>query len=175
MKANVTLSLFLMLVFSQTSFSQQKSREIKVGHLFHITIPEYMERTVGLNSAASIQFVSSPNDVAGFVIEDSKEELKLADTSFATLKDFYFFFEKDFLSGLKARTISPVNEFRKNGKNYLEFDASYFDDELKSEVSYYVCLIEEDTYYYKLICWSAKENKEKFRPDFQRIALSIHE
>ncbi|MBS1927093.1 MAG: hypothetical protein IT254_07740 [Chitinophagaceae bacterium] len=175
MKIYATLISFLLLVCHQTGFSQKTGKEIKVGHIFQVSIPDYMNKTVGLNNVASIQFISPENDVAGFVIEDSKEDLKLADTSFASLKDFYSFFEKDFLSGLSKRTISPIHEFQKNGKNYLEFDASYFDEDLKSEVSYYVCLIEENDYYYKLICWSAGVNKEKFKPDFQKIALSIHE
>lgn len=175
MKTNAFFTALLLTLLSISVTAQHKEKEIQVGHIFHMAIPEYMERTVGLNAAASVQFISSENDVAGFVIEDSKEDLKLAETSFATLKDFYQFFEKDFLAGLEKRTLSPTNEFQKNGKNYLEFDAFFYDKELKTEIYYYVCLIEENNYYYKVLCWSTMDKKDKFKPDFKNIALSIHE
>lgn len=169
--------LFGVLIFlaSPQIFAQQANNEIKIGHLFYISMPQNMERTIGLNSAASFQFMSKDNEVAGFVIEDSKADLKLAETTFATLKDFYSFFEKDFLTGLEKRTLSTPIEYKKNGKNYLEFDASFFDKGLNSEISYYVCLIESKDYYYKVLCWSAADKKENFKPDFKNIALSIRD
>jgi len=175
MKFSTCILLVAMIAIAPKTFAQKNSGEIKVGHLFYVSLPDFMERTVGLNSAASIQFISNENDVAGFIIEDSKAELKLAETNFATLKDFYQFFEKDFLTGLDKRTISTPVEYQENGKNYIEFDASYLDKDMNTEINYYVCLIESRDYYYKVLCWSTADKKDKFRPGFKNIALSIRD
>ncbi len=168
--------LWIILMLPATSiFGQSSISELKVGHVFYIDIPDYMSRTAGLNSAASVQFKSSVKDVYGFIIEDSKEDLTLTDMKFASINEFYDFFVKDFLRDEDKRNISPVHTFRKDDKNYLEMDASYYDKDAKSDIYYYVSIVETKDYYYKILCYSALENKEKFKPDFQKILLSLRE
>jgi len=134
-----------------------------------------MNKTVGLNSAASIQFKNVVKDVAGFLIEDPKEDLKLAETNFASINEYYDYFIKDFLKDEEKRTISKPNIIKKGQNSFLEVDASYFDKDSKMVVCYYVCLIETKDYYYKLLCWSSLENKDKFKSDFQNIAYSLRD
>jgi len=157
------------------SQGQTAIKELRVGHEFFISVPDYMTKTVGLNSAASVQFKNVIKDVAGFVIEDPNVDLKLAELNFASINEYYDYFVKDFLKDEEKRTISNPNVFKKGQNNYLEIDASYFDKDSKVDIYYYVCLIETRDYYYKLLCWSSLENKDKFKSDFQKIAYSLRD
>ena len=166
------LTFFLLLILKSQG---QTTKEFKVGHEFLISVPDYMNKTVGLNTSASVQFKSVIKDVAGFVIEDSKEELKLAETNFSSINEYYDFFVKDFLKDEDKRTISAPTTITKGQNNYLEIDASYFDKDSKTGIYYYVCIIETKNYYYKVLCWSSLEKKDKFKSDFQKAAYSLRD
>jgi len=165
---------FLMLSTLKNQ-GQTTFKELKVGHEFFINVPDYMNKTVSLNSSASVQFKNVIKDVAGFVIEDSKEDLKLAETNFSSINEYYDYFIKDFLKDEEKRTISTPNTFKKGQNNYLEIDASFSDKDSKIDIYYYVCVIETKNYYYKVLCWSSLENKDKFKKDFQKIAYSLRD
>jgi hypothetical protein len=98
-----TIALVLATI---TAFSQTTLKEYKAGHIFNISLPDYMNKTSGLNTSATIQYKSEVKDVYGFVIVDVKEDLQLVEMNYASIKDFHEDFIKDFLKGLKKRNIS---------------------------------------------------------------------
>jgi hypothetical protein len=162
-----------MSFMTVASFSQSAMKEYKVGHVFSVSLPEYMSKTVGLNSAASVQFKNTIKDVAGFIIEDNKEELKLAEMNYASLTEFYDDFIKDFLKDEEKRKVAKAQTKKVGEINFVETDASYFDKDSNIEIYYFVGIAETKTSYYKLLCWSTLENKPKFKADFQKILYSI--
>ena len=166
----LTLTLFFtnILAFSQTSFKEQK-----VGHLFYVSLPEYMSKTVGLNTSASIQFKNTIKDVAGFIIEDNKEELKLAEMNYSSINEFYEDFIKDFLKDEDKRKVSKPQSKKIGETNFTECDVSYYDKDSKIEIYYFVGIVETSSAYYKLLCWGSLENKDKFKADFQKILYSL--
>jgi hypothetical protein len=87
---------FLQLIIS-SSFAQTTFNTVKTGHVVSFSVPEYMSRTTGVNDASFLQFKSIPKDVYTFMIEDSKEELSIAEMKFTSVMDFYEYFIKDFL------------------------------------------------------------------------------
>ena len=172
-----TLKFILTLIFISTALNNygQSTKELKVGHIFYISIPEYMNQTAGLNASASVQFKNTIKDVAGAVIEDSKEELKLVDQNYSSINEYYDVFVKDFLKDEEKRSISSPNTFKKGENNCLEIDASYYDKDAKADMYYYICIVETKNYYYKVTCWTTLENKDKFKTDFQKIAYSLRD
>ena len=86
-----------LIIMSNSLFAQMPLKEYQAGHVFHISLPEYMGKTIGLNNSATIQYKSEVKDVYGFVIEDNKEELKLAELNYSSINEFYEGFIKDFL------------------------------------------------------------------------------
>ncbi|MCC6369948.1 MAG: hypothetical protein IT236_02960, partial [Bacteroidia bacterium] len=89
MKKNCNLVLLaLILVFSQGILAQSNFQNFKAGMVFNISLPDYMSKTIGLNSAATIQFKSVVKDVYGFVITDPKEDLALAEMKFGSVKEY---------------------------------------------------------------------------------------
>lgn len=164
----ISVSLFSVSVISQTKFNQQKA-----GNIFDISIPDYMTRTIGLNDVATVQYKNTVKDVYTIVIEDSKEELTIADIFYSSLQEFQEEFEADFIKGEEKRTSSKPVFTTKNNVNFTEYDVSYYDNELKIEVYYLVGIAETKTHFYKILSWTNLENKDKFKSDFQKILYSL--
>ncbi len=173
MKKIKQISILLVLTITTSLFSQ--SKEYKAGQVFYVSLPEYMSKTIGLNNAASIQYKSEVKDVYGFVIIDPKEDLKLAELNYGSLKEFYDYFINDFLVDEEKRTISePI--YKKNGAiNFVECDASYYDKEANIEIYYLVGIVETKENFYKVLSWSSVENKAKFKEDFRKILYSVRD
>ena len=164
----------MSLVFIAATFNAQTTlKEYKVGHVFNVSLPDYMGKTTGLNTSASIQFKNTIKDVYGFVIEDSKEELGLAQLTYTSLNEFYEDFIKNFVKDEEKRNVSKAQSKKVGATNFIECDVSYFDKESKIEIYYFIGMVETSSAYYKILCWSSLENKDKFKADFQKTLYSL--
>ena len=87
--------------------------------------------------------------------------------------DFYDEFIKDFLKDEPKRKVStPIN--KKNGTtNFIETDVSYYDNDSKVEIYYFVGIVETANAYYKILCWGTLETKDTYKADFQKIFYSL--
>lgn len=157
-----------------TSFSYgQTMKQLTVGHPITISLPDYMNRTMGLNESAAIQFKSVVKDVYGYVIEDNKEELKLVEMNFGSINEFYDDFIKGFVEGEeKVKQSKPVSQ-KKGDINFIEADVSFYSKEAETEIYYLIGIVETKTSYYKVLCYCSLENKAKFKADFQKILYSL--
>ena len=173
MLRSVLVFLFVYGLISTHCYSQTKMTEYKAGQIFYVSLPEYMSRTIGLNSSATIQYKNAVKDVYGFVIVDSKDEMALADLKYSSINEFYDDFIKDFLADEEKRKISKPVYTTKGEINFVECDASYYDQDAKAEIFYLVGIVETKSTYYKVLSWVLADNKEKFKPDFQSIIYSI--
>lgn len=174
MKYSFKLVLLLLSTgLAVNSFGQTGVKTLKAGHEFTISIPDYMSRTAGLNQAASIQFKNAIKDAYGFVIEDTKSELKVADLSFTSVKEYYDYFINNYAKDVDDKKISTTNAFKKGENNYIEVSVSYRNKDEDYTYNDYICIIETPTCFYKVICWSSLEEKDKYKKDFQDIAYSL--
>ena len=164
----------LILAFiTAIAFGQTAMKQHTVGHPIYISLPEYMNRTIGLNDDAAIQYKSEVKDVYGYVIEDNKEELKLAEMNFSSIIEFYEEFIKGFVEGEeKVNQSKPVSQ-KKGDINYIEVDVSYYSKEAKTEIYYLIGIVETKTAFYKILSYCTLENKTKFKADFQKILYSL--
>ncbi len=154
-----------------TAFSQVKT--LKAGQCFDITLPVWMSKTAGINSAASIQYKNVVKDVYGFVIYDSKEELGFLEMVYGSVNEFYDSFIVDFLKDEEKRQVSKAIYTSSGGTNFVEADVTYFDKDAQTEIYYLVGVVETKTSFYKVLSWCSKENKDKFKADFQKIIYSL--
>ena len=144
-----------------------------IGHPIYLSLPDYMNRTLGLNDDAVFQFKSEVKDVYGYVIEDNKEELKLAEMNFSSINEFYEEFIKGFVEGEeKVNQSKPIIQ-KKGEVNFIEADVSYFSKEAKTEIYYLIGIVETKTAYYKILSYCTLANKAKFKADFQKILYSL--
>lgn len=113
MKKLIAIFTATMVLMSTTIFAQTVLKEYKAGHTFNVSLPEYMSKTAGLNSASAIQYKSVIKDVYGFIIFDTKEELGLVEMNYSSINEFYEDFIKDFLKDEDKRKISKSSISKK--------------------------------------------------------------
>ena len=166
----ITLFFTNTIVFCQTEFKEQK-----VGHIFYVSLPEYMNKSIGLNSSATLQFKNTIKDIAGFIIEDNKEELKLAEMNYSSITEFYEDFIKDFAIDEEKRNVSKPLIKKIGDVNFAQSDVSYYDKESKLEIYYFVGIAETSSTYYKILCWGTSEAKTKYKTDFEKILYSLRD
>jgi len=173
MKKKISIFTMTMVLMTTTTFAQTELKEYRAGHTFNVSLPDYMTKTAGINSASAIQYKSAVKDVYGFIIFDTKEELGLVEMKYSSTNEFYEDFIKDFLIDEDKRKVSkPLSQ--KNGDiNFIECDVTYYDKDAKTEIYYLVGIVETKTAYYKVLSWAVAENKDKFKADFQKIVYSI--
>ena len=175
-RRNFLIPFFLLTAaIVNSGFAQTPVKEIKAGHVFYVSLPDYMSKTTGLNSAATLQFKNSVKDIAGFIIEDNKEELALAEMSYTSLTEFYEAFIKDFLIDQEKRKVSKPVSQKKGETNFIECDASYYDKDSKMEIYYFVGIVETKDAYYKILCFGGADSKDKYKKDFENIMFSLRD
>lgn len=175
MKKQVCLLWAILLMTVGTSFAQTPVRTEKIGHVFSITVPDYMTRTIGLNDAASAQFKNEIKDVYTLVIEDSKADLELVDMKFLNAMEFYEEFIKDFLKGEKDRNIGTPKSFEKDGVKFVQVEATYYDKDAKAKVYYNITIAETQGYFYKILSYTSEANKTKLRDDLFKLGTTIRD
>ena len=173
MKKSFLVIAFFGFLFS--TFSQTTMKEQNAGHSFKVSLPDYMTKTSGLNDVATIQYKNVVKDVYGFIIYDTKEELSLSELVFTSLSEFYDTFIVDFLKDEKKRTVSAPVSKTVGSIKFTETDVSYYDTEAKTEIYYFVGIVETGKSYYKVLNWCTLENKAAFKADFQKILYSLHD
>ena len=175
MKKTLSLTLCILVCMMAKTFAQAPLIDYKAGHTFTISLPEYMTKTAGLNSAAAIQYKSTVKDVYGFVIFDTKEELSLAEMKYTSTNEYYEDFIKDFLKDEDKRKVSKPVAQKKGDINFIECDVTYYDKDAKTDIYYLVGIVETKNSFYKVLSWAAAENKNKFKADFQSIVYSTRD
>ncbi len=172
-----TKSIFLIALafICSTAISQTILKPFRAGHEFNISVPDYMIRTVGLNDAAIFQFKNDVKEVYGFVIEDNKEELKIAELTYGSISEFYDDFIKDFVIDQPKRKVSKPILTTKGEINFLEADLQFYDSEAETTIYYLIGIVETKNAYYKVLSWCSEANKSKFKSDFEKIIYSLND
>ena len=165
---------FLQLIISST-FAQTTFNTVKTGHVVSFSVPEYMSRTTGVNDASFLQFKSIPKDVYTFMIEDSKEELSIAEMKFTSVMDFYEYFIKDFLISEKKRKVSTPVSLTKDGVSYVQSELTYFDKDAKSDIYYNITIAETEGYFYQILSFTSEENSINVKADLTALGSSLKE
>ncbi|OYU96004.1 MAG: hypothetical protein CFE21_06220 [Bacteroidetes bacterium B1(2017)] len=175
MKKLSLLVVALIALSTSKILAQTALRAEVVGHQFHITVPDYMIRTIGINDAASVQFKNDAKDVYSFVIEDSKADLLLVDMKFSSAKEFYDNFIKDFVKDMKGIVQTTPKEFTKEGVKYVQTELSYYDKEVKGKIYYNITIAETKDYFYKILSYTSEANKATLREDLTNLATTIRD
>jgi hypothetical protein len=173
MKFSTIIFSALLILTTPLCFSQTPTKELRIGHSFNISIPNYMTRTIGLNDVASLQFKNEVKDIYGIVIEDNKEELALAELNYSSINEFAEDFLKTFLDDEKTKKITTPTYIKKGSLNFAEAEATYTDAETNVEIYYMVGIVETKTSYYKVLSWCESSQKDKYKEDFQKIIYSL--
>lgn len=176
MRKTIVTIVTIFFLITATAFSQTKLKKYKVGHNFFLSLPSYMSKTIDLNvnDLATFQFQNKLMNVSGYVLELEKEQFRLAKIDLASINIFFEKYIKDNHKEEANRQVS-IPEFKKiDVNNFIEYDISYSTTN-NAEVYYFVGAVESPTSYYAIICISNLANKDRFKPDFQKILYSFRE
>lgn len=149
----------------------QGFQEKKIGHVYYVSLPDYMVKTNTLNDAATLQYQNTAKETYVIVIEDDKADLQAAGMAFNGALDFYNDFAADFFEG--AKIAEKVKEVPIVGAKAVQASATkQFDD---FSVFYLITVYETPTHFYKMLAWTMEKNRKAFEEDFKKIAASFHE
>lgn len=175
MKKRIAILTSIVILIALPIFAQTKFKEMKVGHTFNISLPEYLNKSIGVNAASAIEYKSVVKGVVGLVICESKEDFELAEMKFASIHEFSEFALKDYLKDERNKTVSEPTIQKKGDNTFLEYDTSYFDQDAEIQIYCLVGIVETKKAYYQVITYVANDEKDKYKSDFQKILYSIND
>ena len=104
----VLLASFICInLYAQASLSEKKA-----GHVYYLSIPDYMLKTYDLNDVATLQYKNAAKEAYTIVIEDSKEQLEALGIKYTDAEDFLNSFLGDYNKEVKNRKVTSVKNLR---------------------------------------------------------------
>lgn len=164
-----------MLIVLSSSMNYTKANEYKVGNVFYIDLPDYLQKTMGINDDASFQFKNVVKDIYGFVIEDDKENLELLDVKFNNVMEFYEFSIKDLAIENMEPTLGTPVQKTVNNKKYVLNDIVFSEKNSSTGIYYFAAVVETDNTYYQVRCFCDIKDKDKYKADFEKILYSLND
>jgi len=164
------LLISTMLVISTGLFAQ-KFESKQGGNCFSMDIPDYLTKTFSLNDVASLQYQNISKEAYVIAIEDNKEHLESLGMKFVSAKDFLTYFMKDFHKDDNNRKEGEITEFEANKNQHAQVELTWSAD----NIDFYMLItsVETTNHFYKILCWTITDNKEKLKNDFVRISKSL--
>jgi len=151
----------------------QNFSEQKVGHIYYISVPDYMTKAFDINDAASCQYQNVEKEAYAIVIDDSKEDLSSLDMTFSGPRHFFDDFIKDYQAEAEQRQVSTPKEFQQNGIKFLQAEMSYVFE--GTGIFMIITIAETKTHFYKILTWTLSDNKQTLQSDLSRIAVTLRE
>lgn len=170
MKKLIVFLAFLMV--SLQAFPQGFSSQ-RGGHCYNIDVPDYMARSFQLNDVATLQYQNSMKEAYLIVIEDAKDHLQSVGMKFVNAKDFLEYFINDYKSGAEDRTLSEIREFKSNGNEHAQVELGWYEDD--TNLFMLITAVETDTHFYKIMCWTIRENLHMLKDDYLAISRSLED
>ncbi|WP_337042421.1 hypothetical protein [Emticicia sp. 17c] len=175
-KTKGLLVLIAFISVIQVSLGQTSFTEQKAGHIYTLSVPNYMAKTFTLNDVASMQYHNAAKNAYLVVIDDTKEELEMKGIKFGSLKEFHDENIKQLSAEENMPTESGQTEFTINGNKFYQSQLSVTLKEEGSadvKITYLVTYVETKDYYYQVLCWSLTSDFKSLLGDFKKIAASL--
>jgi hypothetical protein len=163
--------LFIFLIsFANATFSQ-KFLTKNAGNCYSLKLPNYMAKTYDLNDAATLQYKNTVKEAYVIVIEDSKDELNSLSMIFQNPKEFLENFAQDYQLESENRTISEIIEFESNENKHAQVEMSWSSED--GDFYMLITTVETKGNFYKILCWTLLEYKDKLKEDYLAISKSL--
>ncbi|MBI5324673.1 MAG: hypothetical protein HZB41_05290 [Ignavibacteriae bacterium] len=173
MKKLIYIFLIICVFYPLITNAQSKFVERRIGHVYFISIPDYMTTTTELNKSASLQYQNTLKEAYVIIIEDNKDTLEYLGMKFTNPQDFYDGFITDFTSGLENKKFTGTKRIKIGPNNAVQAEVSASFE--GNPIWYFITVVESPTHFYKIIAWTLEENKNKLKPDYVKMVNSFHE
>lgn len=164
--------LFIEIIGKEFTSEDLKPIEYKIGHTFTVNLPDYMNRTSGINDYSAIEYKNEKEDVYGYVIAELKENIGNLPASYA-VKTYYEDRIKQFMIKEESRKVSKPQFLKKGNISFVETDMTVFDKEKNKTIYFFIGIAETNKAFYRFVSWSSEEDHDKLKEDFQNILYSI--
>ncbi|OGU12028.1 MAG: hypothetical protein A2X61_04225 [Ignavibacteria bacterium GWB2_35_12] len=165
--------IIAIILIPLLSIAQTKLIERRIGHVYFLSVPNYMTATKDLNKSASLQYQNTLKEAYVIVIEDNKAELDSLGIRFTDPQDFYDGFITDFTADLENKKFTGTKRIKIKKNNAVQSEVSAIFN--GNPIWYLITVVESPTHFYKIISWTLEENKEKLKPDYIKMVNSFHE
>lgn len=166
--------IVLLFVFSLTLSQAQTKFSDKVGgHVYTMSIPDYMVKTYELNDVATLQYQNSSKEAYIVVIEDAKDQLESLGMKFTSANNFLEEFIKDYKTDNDNRAVKNNLTFKASGNDCAQLELYWTEDE--TDFFMLITAIETKTHFYKILNWTITDNVKTLKNDFQAIAKSLRD
>jgi hypothetical protein len=172
MKKNLYSFLIALCFFYLTPQLSAQFTKKSFGHVISMEIPDYMTRTIELNSSAIVQYQNTKKETYLVLIEDSKEEMELAGIK-SNLNDFFNEFISDYTAEFENYKSESVTEFTLGNLSCKQGNFTFKSGEV--DIYMIATIIESRQYFYKMLTWTLAKNKNIYKKDFDKIIKSFEE
>ncbi|MBF4494411.1 BatD family protein [Flavobacterium sp. JLP] len=148
-------------------------KEYHVGQAFEISLPAYIKQAEGINSDAAIEYVNRENNIYGYTLVETKEDILLSGGKYTTLDAYHGNIIKNFSKDLAKKTVSTPLSNKGKEISFIENDVTYFDAETNKDLYYFIGSVETKTAFYTVVLYTFNKNKSEFKADFQKILYSL--
>jgi hypothetical protein len=169
-----TLTTILALFTCLSVYAQTPLSEKKAGHVFYLSIPDYMLKTYDLNDVATLQYKNAAKEAYTIVIEDSKEQLEALGIKYTDAEDFLNDFLEEYNKDAKNRKVSSVKKFEANGNKCAQVEHTW-QDENNNDLYMLITIVDSKTHYYKIMSWTLGKFKNNYKNDYAAIAKSLRD
>jgi len=165
------LILTIATIFIINQVSAQEFTTKKGGHCFTMDIPDYMAISYDLNDVATLQYQNVVKEAYIIAIDDSKNHLEFVGLKFMNAREFLDDFIGEYKKDADKRKQGEIKEFVANDNKHAQVTLSWTDEEV--DYAMLITTVETKTHFYKILCWTLKDNKDKLFNDFVTIAASL--
>ena len=134
-------------------------------------IPDYMAISYDLNDVATLQYQNVVKEAYIIAIDDSKNHLEFVGLKFMNAREFLDDFIGEYKKDADKRKQGEIKEFVANDNKHAQVTLSWTDEEV--DYAMLITTVETKTHFYKILCWTLKDNKDKLFNDFVTIAASL--
>lgn len=175
-------TILLLLVFFTTTAFAQKMTDYNFGKPFSISYPPDYSKVYDLNEVAAAQFSNEKLGKYSIVIQTEKENLKFANVTYTSIINAGQSFANNLKTGLVDDAnlkLSDTKEITINNYKASEstVQGTYSSGEMgtSADLFYYLVVVETQNYYYQILLWCNKADKDKYLEEFRKIAKTFKE
>lgn len=169
MKYLIILALLAGVTISLQA--QPKMIEHKVGHIYYIDLPDYMQPTTGLNQMASLQYENTEQAAYVIIIDEAKDGL--AQFGINDLETYYSDLINNFAADAPDKKIADSTLFTNGTIRFIQTQASARLD--STDFAYLITCAESPTYFYRIICWTLLDKKDTLFDIYMKLTKTLHE
>lgn len=161
-----------MSKWSTEGFSQTRYETVDIKGLYSLDLPDYLEKTSELSDTASLQFRNLNKKLLVIALDEEKSKINAFQEGF-TISDYYDYVAKQVAQKLEDVVIERPSTKALGALSVLQggINGKF----LGTQLRYIVEVVEGETRFYQVICWTEERALNDVGNDIHLIINSFKE